>query len=398
MKSKRNVKAKRNGNIQNIQLTLLALISTLLPSAGAIAADPARQDGTAQEITLSNPSAPNPSAPDGGDKGVVAAAPTAPNSAANGAKGLPYYAKVGNMYVTWLDYDYEYATETANKFYHAKPSESAAAVFERQIGNTLVTNAMLVLEAKRRKLKPDDAVVKQRLAQLEQRYANDPKWPESRPRVLPIITVRVQNENLRSQLEQRVRNVPAPSVKQLRKYYTAHPEKFTSPAQQRVAIILLRVDPGAPDTDWQKASEEGQDLVKRLRAGEDFAALARDYSGDVTAEEGGDMGFLHEGMLPGLPAETVRKLQPGETSDPVTLMEGVAIFRLTERKQPEINSFKAVRQRAKELWLTEQSDSAWNSLIARLKKNTPVQVDESLFLPLPAVTEKPAGSVETTKP
>ena len=77
---------------------------------------------------------------------------------------------------------------------------------------------------------------------------------------------------------------------------------------------------------------------------------------------------------------------------------GTAIFRLTERKQPEINGFKVVRQRAKELWLTEQSGSAWNSLIARLKKNTPVQVDESHFLPLPVATEKPAGSVETTKP
>ena len=146
MKSKRNVKANRNGNIQNIKLTLLALIGTLLLSAKAIAADPAKQDGTAQEVTLSNPSVP-----DGSDKGVVAAA-TAPDCAATGAKGLPYYAKVGSMYVTWQDYDNEYATETAKKFYHAKPSESAAAVFERQIGNTLVTNAMLVLEAKRRKL------------------------------------------------------------------------------------------------------------------------------------------------------------------------------------------------------------------------------------------------------
>ena len=387
------MKSNRNGNIQNIQLTLLALISTLLPSAGAIAADPARQDGTAQEVTLSNPSVP-----DGSDKGVVAAAPAAPNSAANGAKGLPYYAKVGNMYVTWLDYDNEYATETANKFYHAKPSESAAAVFERQIGDTLVTNAMLVLEAKRRKLKPDAAVVKRQLEQFEQRFANDPKWPDSRARVLPIITVRVQNENLRSQLEKLVHNVPPPSVKQLRKYYAAHPEKFTSPPQPRVAIILLRVDPAAPETDWQKAAEEGRDLVKRLRAGEDFAELARQYSGDVTAEDGGDMGYLHEGMLPGLPAEIVSKLQPGETSDPVTLMEGVAIFRLIDRKQPGINSFAAVQERARDLWLTEQSDSAWNSLIARLKKNTPVQVDESLFLPLPVAAEKPAGSVETSKP
>lgn len=393
MKSNRNVKSKRNDNIKNAKLTLIALISAALLSAEAIAADPAKEDGTTQKAT-----AANPAVQDSSNKEVVTIDPTAPGNTAEKTKGLPYYAKVGKMFITWRDYDYEYSNEARKKFYHAKPSENTVAAFQRQIGDTLVTNAMLVLEAKRRKLKPDHAVVKQQLEQFEQRFAKDPNWPEARPRVLPIITVRVENENLRSNLEKLVRNVPPPSVKQLRKYYAAHPEKFTSPTQIRVSTILLRMDPGAPDADWQKATEEAQDLVKRLRAGEDFAELARQYSGDITAEEGGDMGYLHEGMLPGLPAETVNKLQPGETADPVNLMEGVAIFRLTDRKQPAINSFESVRQRAKELWLQEQSESAWNSLIARLKKNTPVQVDESHFFPLPAVAEKPADSMETTKP
>lgn len=387
------MKSKRNVNIRNIKLTLLALIGTLLLSAEAMAADTAKQDGTAQEVT-----AANPAAPDSGIEEAIPAAPAAPGSTPQRAKASPIYAKVGSMSITWLDYDYAYASEASKKFYHAKPSESTVAAFQRQIGDTLITNAMLVQEAKRRKLKPDAALVKQQLEQFEQRFAKNPNWADSRARVLPIITRRFENENLRIKLENLVRNVPAPSVKQLRKYYAAHPEKFTSPLQQRVSIILLRMDPSAPDTDWQKATEAAQGLVKRLRAGEDFAALARDYSGDVTAEEGGDMGYLHEGMLPGLPAETVSKLQSGETSDPVTLMEGVAIFRLTERKQAGISSFGAVQQRAKELWLTEQSDSAWNSLIAKLKKNTPVQVDESHFLPLPAATKKPAESLGTNKP
>ena len=369
------------------KLTLLALIA--LFSTQAIAADSSNHDNAAKETASSVPTVPatTTAAPEVGNKDVVSA--TAPDNTARKAKGLPYYAKVGNMVVTWVDYNYAYANEARKKFYHAKPSEAATALFQRQIGDTLVTNAMLVQEAKRRKLKPDAAFVKQQLEQLEQRFANDPNWPDSRPRVLPILTARIQSEYLRNELEKRVRDVPPPSVKQLRKYYAAHPEKFTSPQQIRVATILLRVDPGAPDADWQKANEEAQDLIKRLRAGEDFAELARNYSGDTTAEEGGDMGYLHEGMLPGLPAETVNKLQPGETADPVTLMEGVAIFRLTERKPPELNSFEAVKPRATELLRAEQSENAWNSLIAKLKKNTPVQVDESPFLPLPVVAEKP---------
>lgn len=363
------VKAKRHCNIQSIKpknfwpgtrLTLTLLLGGMLLSAEAIAANPVAQGGT--------------------------------------SKAASTFATVGNVVITWQDYRIAYASEASKKFYHAKPAEAELAVFQRQVGDKLVVNALLVQEAKRRKLQPDNAVVDQELQKYEQRFAKDPKWPGSRPRVLPVITKRLQDENIREQLEKLVRNVPPPSTQLLREYYDAHPEKFTSPPQPRVSVILLRVDPSSTEEEWNKAMEEGQGLVKRLRAGEDFAALARDYSGDITAEEGGDMGYLHTGMLPGLPEETVSKLQPGETADPVKLLEGVAIFRLTDRIQPPISSFEASQQRISELWLSEQSDLAWNSFVAKLKKKTPVHVNESRFLPLTAAAEKPPENAGAALP
>jgi parvulin-like peptidyl-prolyl isomerase len=380
--------------IKNIKLTLLALIGTLLLGAEATGTETAKRDGATQDVPVSTPVAQGSR-----DKKANTAGPVAPGSSANNIEAsLPIFAKVGKMSITWVDYNNEYADQSRKKFYHGKPTEDAVAAFQREIADTLITNAMLVQEAKRRKLKPDAAFVKQQLDNYERRFAKDPNWPKARARVLPILTERAKNESLRNQVEPLVRKVRPPSVKQLREYYAAHLEKFTAPPQQRVSIILLRMDPSAPNADWQKALEQGQDLVKRLRAGEDFAKLAREYSGDITAENGGDMGYLHEGMLPGMPSMVLSKLQPGETSDPVTLMEGVAIFRLTERKPASINSFEKAKQSVRELWLAEKSDNAWNSLIAKLKKNTPVQMDESHFLPLPATPIKPAESPEPTKP
>ncbi len=387
-------KVKSYSIIKNINLTLLALFSTLLFGAEASATETSKQDGATPDVPVSSPSAQGSH-----DKKVNTAGSVSPGGNANNIEAsLPIFAKVGNMSITWVDYNNEYADQARKKFYHGKPTEDAIAAFQREIADTLVTNAMLVLEAKRRKLKPDAEYVKQQLDNYERRFAKDPNWPKARSRVLPILTERARNESLKNQIEPLVRKVPPPSVKQLRKYYADHPEKFTAPPRQRVSIILLRMDPSAPNADWQKAIEQGQDLVMRLRAGEDFAKLAREYSGDITAEDGGDMGYLHEGMLPGLPEQVLTNLQPGETSDPVTLMEGVAIFRLTERKPAVLNSFEKARQSVRELWLAEQSDNAWNSLIAKLKKNTAVQMDESHFLPLPANLAKPAESPEQTKP
>lgn len=312
--------------------------------------------------------------------------------------GGKVFATVGNVEITWAEYRNEYISESNNKFYHAKPAEDALASFQREVADKLVEDAILVQEAKRRKIKPDDSAVNLELQKYDQKFAQDPKWPKARKRVLPIITKDLQNKSIRDKLEALVRNIPPPKESELHAYYESHMDKFTSPVQIRVSVILLRMDPGSSAEEWNKAKEEAEGLVKRLRAGEDFAELARDYSGDITAEEGGDMGFLHGGMLPGLPEETVNKLQPGEIADPVTLLEGVAIFKLTNRTQPEANSFEKSRQRISELWLTEHRDATWDSFIAKLRKKTPVHIDESRFLPLKATTPEPVKDGEKSSP
>ncbi len=345
------MKAERIRTIQKICFSLALLVGAMPLCADALAADPAAKG--------------------------------------NATKAAPVFASVGKDVITWQEYRIELNNKARNRFFHGRPSNDELAAFQREVGNTMVDNVLLVQEARRRKLKPDNAAVNEDVQKYDQRYAGDPKWAEARKRVLPKITKELQNENLRKQLETRVRNIPPPTTKQLKDYFEAHPDKFTSPPQNKVSIILIRVDPSSTDEEWRKAMEEGEGLVKRLRAGEDFATMAHDYSGDITAEDGGDMGYLHTGMLPGLPEQTVGKLQPGETSDPVRLMEGVAIFRLTDRIQPPPLSFEASRHRAEELWLSEQSDLAWNTLKAKLRKQTPIRIDESRFLPLATAAEKP---------
>jgi len=350
------VKAERNRTILNINLTLALLLGGIpFCAQDALAADP-----VAQGSVTKTAKAPKP------------------------------FATVGDVKITWREYREEYNHQAKNKFFHGKPSDDAVAAFQREVGNKLVDDILLTKEAKRRKLKPDNSYVDYGLQKYDRTFANDPNWPQARKRVLPVITKRLQDESLRIELEKLVRNVPPPTTQQLKAYFDAHPDKFTSPPQPKVSVILIRVDPSSLDEEWNKATEQAKGLVKRLRAGEDFAKLAREYSGDVTAENGGDMGFLHTGMLGGLADETVSKLQPGETSDPVRLLEGMTIFRLTDRIQPPPLSFETAQPRAKELWLGEQSDIAWDSLKAKLRKQTPVHIDESRFLPLPAAAEKPA--------
>ena len=126
---------------------------------------------------------------------------------------------------------------------------------------------------------------------------------------------------------------------------------------------------------------EAASLVKKLRNGADFAQQARQRSGDESAVNGGDMGYLHRGMLAEPAQVAVDKLKLKEVSEPVTLLQGVAIFRLDERKAALQNPLAKVESRARELWRREQAERSWQALLL-VRKNTPAVIDESGFLPI----------------
>lgn len=307
-----------------------------------------------------------------------AAADSIPSVSAVGAPQV--FATVGNTIITQQEYDDAYTAIAHKRYYHFKPPAADIATLQREVGDTLVTNALLLDEAKRRGLKPDDTAIAEQLRKRDQSQKVSTQTPSQ-------VTRQLQDENLVANLKKLVRQPPQPDDKQLQDYYNSHLNKFTVPPQLRVSLILLRVDPSSPQTVWQQALTKGQELVQRLRAGANFADMAREISDHPSSEQGGDLGYLHGGMLDQTAQQTVDKLGPGDISDPIGLMEGVTIFRLTERQPERQHSFESAKDRIMEVWLSEQSEIVWNTFVAQLKNKMPVHVDESRYLPLLPVAE-----------
>ncbi|MEQ6340814.1 MAG: peptidylprolyl isomerase [Gammaproteobacteria bacterium] len=253
------------------------------------------------------------------------------------------FAIVGGEAISQAEYQSALHEGMRRKFFHGAPSQEQVDAYRREVAQALIDRALLRQEAKNRGLEGDD---------------------------------------LLGRLDADVRRVPEPGAEEVRGYYNAHPDKFTAPERLRVALILLKVEPSATGAAWKAAEAEAARLVGRLRQAEpqrreaDFAELARLHSGDVSAGRGGDLGYVHKGMLAGEAQQVLDGMKPGDVSAPLLLLQGVAVLRLEERVAPALSAFDAAKSRARDLLARERGEVAWQALIERLRRETPVTINE----------------------
>lgn len=279
--------------------------------------------------------------------------------------------------VTRAEFERALALAARARFYHGTPADAALARLRQDVAGQMVDELLLQAEARRRGLRPDAGAISAELAANDQRYAGSAAWQRQRERMLPLLQRELERQSLRAQLEQQVRRLVPPSAAEVEAYHASHPAQFTEPEQLRLAMILLRVEASAPQAQWDAAVAEGQAIVRRLQGGADFAELARLHSADGSAQQGGELGYVHDGMLPPAAHEALQGRAAGDLVGPVTLLEGVVVLRLHERRAARLQPLAQVRERATELCRRDQAERAWQTLLARLRQDTPHHIESS---------------------
>ena len=110
-----------------------------------------------------------------------------------------------------------------------------------------------------------------------------------------------------------------------------NPDAFSG-QEFSVAHILLRTPEGATPQQIEAVARRAEQVMTRLRSGEDFARVAAEVSDAPDGLSGGALGWRPLDRLPGLFADAVRRMQPGETSPILRSAAGLHIVRLVERR------------------------------------------------------------------
>ena len=103
----------------------------------------------------------------------------------------------------------------------------------------------------------------------------------------------------------------------------------------RLSHVLVAVAPSASAAEREAARARVDDVLERLEAGEDFAAVAADVSDGPRALEGGDLGPRSLAELPAFIASAVPALGVGELAGPLESDDGLHVVRLEERTEAD---------------------------------------------------------------
>ncbi len=184
---------------------------------------------------------------------------------------------------------------------------------------------------------------------------------------------------------------------QLRAAYAGSMDSFRTPEPVKVRHILLMTQ-GKSDAEKKAALAKAQDLLKQIKAGGDFAELAKKNSQDPgSAQNGGDLGFIVRGQTVAPFEKFAFSAKPKEISDLVTTEYGYHIIQVTEKQTARVKPFEEVKdsiaEQLKKQGVNDKMQTMTDQARAALVKapGSAADVAKQFNLELVTVKEAPVG-------
>jgi peptidyl-prolyl cis-trans isomerase D len=137
---------------------------------------------------------------------------------------------------------------------------------------------------------------------------------------------------------------PPVTDQQVQQYYQGHQKDFQVPEEVKVRHILIKVPDKADAKTDAAAKEKAERLLKQIKGGADFAALAKANSDDPgSKEQGGELGMIQRGVTVPPFEKAAFALQPGQISDLVKTQFGYHILKVEEKQTAHLKPLDEVK-------------------------------------------------------
>lgn len=156
-------------------------------------------------------------------------------------------------------------------------------------------------------------------------------------------------------------------------FYQTNIEHMRKPIQVHARHILIKPH-STSLADHQEAKKQANAILEEVRAGGDFAELARTRSEGPSASRGGDLGYFGSGQMVAPFEQAAFALEPGQVSDVVQTQFGYHVILLEDKRGGEIASLDEASGRIREYLSDLALQSAVESLVTSLREQGEIEI------------------------
>ncbi len=153
-------------------------------------------------------------------------------------------------------------------------------------------------------------------------------------------------------------------------YHKLHPEEFTEPPEFKLKAITLTSGSGSDEGIEAKK----QEINSKIAAGEDFGALASEYSEGPEKESSGDLGNFKKGELAKELEEPVENLKQGEVTPWIQFRNAWYLLKLVEKKEARLKPFEDARDDIERRLLGEKAQVKFEEFMKELKEKSYIKI------------------------
>ena len=237
-----------------------------------------------------------------------------------------------------------------------KVDDSKMPDVKKEVIENIIGMLLMYQASTEKGIKVEQALIDEELGQLKSQYPDEEKFKEALAEL--NITEGIIKEQINRGLtiqefiKQNFVDKTDISDSEVKAFYDKNPDKFNKPESVRASHILIRVEPEAEEAIKKAAREKIEMAQARIKAGEDFAALAKEVSQCPSSEKGGDLGFFAKGQMVKPFEDAAFSLEPGVVSDIVETQFGFHLIKVTEKQKAGLFSLDEVKEDLKQ-YLTE---------------------------------------------
>ena len=279
----------------------------------------------------------------------------------------------------------QYELDEAELYYLAETREpmsdgEARKSLRGRLLQNLIENRIQLQQAEREKVTVDDTELAENVADIMKKLkAKDEKEFEEivKSQGLNVESVK---KRLREQLmvQRVIRRKVALRIsvteQEIDKYLVDNREKLETGLTFAARHILLLPNPNKGEEGWIEARKKAEDVYGMLLEGQDFAEMARKYSEDSSAKDGGALGNIKKGELAPDIEEAIMRLQPGETSTPFRSQVGYHLFRLDSRESLTGDGLVQVRNQVRDILYRQKYDARLKDWLVEIKQRAIIDV------------------------